>query len=266
MTTSHDTQTEKEWGGRLSPSDVHNVLFTRAGFGRRGYEEAEVDVFLERVQQELTRLISEKADLRDEVARLKSQLAQAGAAPGAAGQVTKEEAELQAVRLLAAAQQTADVYVADAEKYSQRLTIDAREHSEEIVSEAKRAAEQMVREAERIARDAASRTIEGTTVGTPEPSKEQLDQQVAYLKTFSQVCRVQLRAYLEALLRDVEEEWGKADPGVVLSVPSPGRPDSLVRGQSTALPGGTAPLDEDPAAATSKTTFVGKGGARRVGA
>ena len=103
MTTSNDTQAHQDWGGRLSPSDVHHVLFTRAGLGRRGYDEVEVDVFLERVQQELTRLISEKADLRDEVARLKSQLSQVGAAPGADGALSKEEANLQAVRLLAAA-------------------------------------------------------------------------------------------------------------------------------------------------------------------
>ena len=55
--TSNDVHGHEEWGGRLTPSDVHHVLFTRAGLGRRGYDEVEVDVFLERVQQELTRLI-----------------------------------------------------------------------------------------------------------------------------------------------------------------------------------------------------------------
>lgn len=251
MTTSNDTQAHQDWGGRLSPSDVHHVLFTRAGLGRRGYDEVEVDVFLERVQQELTRLISEKADLRDEVARLKNQLSQVGAAPGADGALSKEEANLQAVRLLAAAQQTADTYVADAEKYSQRLTIDAREHSEEMVEEARRRAQQMVQDAERIARDAASRTIEGETVATTEPSKEELDQQVAYLKTFSQVCRVQLRAYLEALLRDVEEEWGRADPGVVLGRAPTALPSQAsssppaVEASPTSEPTASAPADQD---------------------
>ncbi len=221
MTTSNDAHDHEEWGGRLTPSDVHHVLFTRAGLGRRGYDEVEVDVFLERVQQELTRLIGEKADLRDEVSRLKAQLASGGSrAASAVDTITKEEAQLQAVRLLAAAQQTADTYVADAEKYSQRLTLDAREHSEQMVAEAREAAKRMVAEAERLAGDTAARTIEGEVVPTSTgPTKEELDQQVAYLKTFGQVVRVQLRAYLEALLRDVEEEWGKADPGVVLAVP-----------------------------------------------
>jgi DivIVA domain-containing protein len=220
--TSNDVHDHGEWGGRLTPSDVHHVLFTRAGLGRRGYDEVEVDVFLERVQQELTRLIGEKADLRDEVSRLKTQLANAGTgsrAASAVDTVTKEEAQLQAVRLLAAAQQTADTYVADAEKYSQRLTVDAREHSEQMVAEAREAAKRMVAEAERLAGETATRTIEGEVVAPGGPTKEELDQQVAYLKTFGQVVRVQLRAYLEALLRDVEEEWGKADPGVALAVP-----------------------------------------------
>jgi DivIVA domain-containing protein len=221
-TTSNDVPRPDEWGGRLTPSDVHHVLFTRAGLGRRGYDEVEVDVFLERVQQELTRLIGEKADLRDEVARLRAQLASAGSGSGAASAVdtvTKEEAQLQAVRLLAAAQQTADTYVADAEKYSQRLTLDAREHSEQMVAEARDAAKRMVAEAERLAGETAARTIDGEVVAGAGPSKEELDQQVAYLKTFGQVVRVQLRAYLEALLRDVEDEWGRADPGVVLAAP-----------------------------------------------
>ena len=246
MTTSNDVHSPEEWGGRLTPSDVHHVLFTRAGLGRRGYDEVEVDVFLERVQQELTRLIGEKADLRDEVARLKAQLAAAGSESGAGSRaasavdtVTKEEAQLQAVRLLAAAQQTADTYVADAEKYSQRLTLDAREHSEQMVAEAREAAKRMVAEAERLAGETAARTIDGQVVSTAAgPTKEELDQQVAYLKTFGQVVRVQLRAYLEALLRDVEEEWGRADPGVVVAAPPALTPPTAV-----APDGGAAPAE-----------------------
>jgi hypothetical protein len=40
----------------------------------------------------------------------------------------------------------------------------------------------------------------------------ELEEQVAYLKAFGQACRVQLRSYLEALLSDVESEWGRSDP------------------------------------------------------
>jgi DivIVA domain-containing protein len=121
MTTSEEPDHE-DWTGRLSPTDVHHVVFSRVGLGRRGYDEIEVDVFLERVEQELSRLIVEKADLRDEVSRLRSQPTPGGAtAPVTDGAIALEEAQRQAVRLLAAAQQTADAYVADAETYSRRL-------------------------------------------------------------------------------------------------------------------------------------------------
>jgi hypothetical protein len=40
-----------------------------------------------------------------------------------------------------------------------------------------------------------------------------VQRQVVYLQAFGQACRVQLRSYLEALLADVEAEWGRADPG-----------------------------------------------------
>ena len=42
---------------------------------------------------------------------------------------------------------------------------------------------------------------------------------MAYLKAFGQACRVQLRSYLEALLTDVETEWGQADPAAVAQAP-----------------------------------------------
>jgi hypothetical protein len=44
---------------------------------------------------------------------------------------------------------------------------------------------------------------------------EELQEQMAYLKTFGQAVRVQLRSYLEALIADVESEWGRADPAAL---------------------------------------------------
>ena len=44
---------------------------------------------------------------------------------------------------------------------------------------------------------------------------DELREQVAYLKAFGSAVRTQLRSYLEALISDVETEWGKADPGAL---------------------------------------------------
>ena len=47
----------------LTPADVHNVAFKKPSIGKRGYDEDEVDAFLDVVEAELSRLIEENADL-----------------------------------------------------------------------------------------------------------------------------------------------------------------------------------------------------------
>src|SRR4051794_40749332 len=44
---------------RLTPADVHNVAFKKPSIGKRGYDEDEVDAFLDLVEAELSRLIEE---------------------------------------------------------------------------------------------------------------------------------------------------------------------------------------------------------------
>ena len=48
----------------LTPADVHNVAFKKPPIGKRGYDEEEVDAFLDEVERELARLIEENQDLR----------------------------------------------------------------------------------------------------------------------------------------------------------------------------------------------------------
>src|SRR3954464_6185989 len=65
----------------LTPADVHNVAFSKPPIGKRGYNEDEVDAFLDLVENELTRLVEENADLRQRVAELDQELASARANP-----------------------------------------------------------------------------------------------------------------------------------------------------------------------------------------
>ena len=58
----------------LTPADVHNVAFSKPPIGKRGYNEDEVDAFLDLVETELTRLIEENADLRQRVGELDPEL------------------------------------------------------------------------------------------------------------------------------------------------------------------------------------------------
>ncbi len=48
----------------LTPAEVHNVAFKKPPIGKRGYDEEEVDAFLDIVEAELSRLIEENNDLR----------------------------------------------------------------------------------------------------------------------------------------------------------------------------------------------------------
>lgn len=56
----------------LTPADVHNVAFSRSRIGARGYSEQEVDIFIDLVEQELTRHIEEDVELRNRDAELRN--------------------------------------------------------------------------------------------------------------------------------------------------------------------------------------------------
>ncbi|GAA1837535.1 DivIVA domain-containing protein [Pseudonocardia ailaonensis] len=63
----------------LTPADVHNVAFSKPPIGKRGYNEDEVDAFLDLVEAELARLIEENDDLREQVSQLEQRLGNAEA-------------------------------------------------------------------------------------------------------------------------------------------------------------------------------------------
>ena len=48
----------------LTPDDVNRIAFRKPAFGKRGYDEEEVDTFLDAVQNTLTALYDEIARLR----------------------------------------------------------------------------------------------------------------------------------------------------------------------------------------------------------
>jgi DivIVA domain-containing protein len=69
----------------LTPVDIHNMAFTKSSLGRRGYDEEQVDAFLDAVTQEMIQLLEQNDELR-------RRAPQAVAAGGGAA-----EAELSAV-------------------------------------------------------------------------------------------------------------------------------------------------------------------------
>ena len=210
--------------GPPTADDLRRVQFTHGSMLRPGYTDSEVDEFKAQVADQLAGLTEENARLRAQVRALQEQVDAAAAHPSPSEQ---------AVGILATAQQTADEYVAEAEDFSRQMTTEARAQYEEQLSQAREKAGAIIQAAQEAR---ATIAAGGGGGGGEAPGTEELQEQVAYLKAFGQATRVQLRAYLEALLRDVETEWGRAHPAVLppaLATPRDQQPDQGGGGSMT---------------------------------
>ena len=65
----------------LSPADVHNVAFSKPPIGKRGYNEDEVDQFLDLVEDALAQLQDENYELQKQLEGGSGSTKAAGAAP-----------------------------------------------------------------------------------------------------------------------------------------------------------------------------------------
>jgi DivIVA domain-containing protein len=219
----------------LTPADVHNVAFKKPPIGKRGYDEEEVDAFLDEVERELARLIEENNELRaqgergggrpipagpggeprlaqenvelktqlDRLNREKSAAEQAARAMQAeleqirsqGGPVSTGDGEQQALRVLMMAQRTADDHVADARREADKLLTDARSKAEEVTREARA-------KADALERDARQRHQEA--MGGLDAKRTALQKHIEELKQFEREYRTRLKAYLESQLRDLD--------------------------------------------------------------
>lgn len=198
---------------RMSPEDLLTATFAPARRGRRGYDEESVWEFLRTVHGQYLRVVNERTSLWQEVQRLRRRIISGQAAEnGDPNGVLAGDAEghVHAVRILSAAQVTADRYVADAQAYSSRLTEEARLRRDEIMQEAERYSDMVLEEAHAKARDAAVSVL--NTAPTPQTYQQQqaASAELAYLRTYSDVYRAHLRAYTEGILRGIED-WERKE-------------------------------------------------------
>jgi DivIVA domain-containing protein len=193
---------------RLTPDAIQAVTFPPARIGRRGLNEEHVRAFCGQVERELVRLFNERTSLADEVQRLRRRVLGLSGDESGPG-YRPDDAHVQAVRILSNAQQTADRYVADAQEYSRQLAEDARRRRGEIMAEAKSHAGLMLEEAHGEASRAAEAAL-AVPVTQASADRREVQAELAYLRTFSNVYRKHLHAYLDALLRNVEE-WERAE-------------------------------------------------------
>jgi len=199
---------------RLTPDIVQSASFRAARLGRRGFDEEHVRAFCHQVEAELATLLNERTALQAEVGRLRRRVLGHSGLDDGFGRV---DSHLQAVSILSRAQDTADHYVAEAQEYSRHLAQDARRRRDEILAEAHDHAEQMMDEAHREAVQAAHTTLAAplpdADVQAPADGRE-LEAELAYLRTFSEVYRTHLRAYLDALVRNVDQRDDAGRPSL----------------------------------------------------
>ena len=225
----------------LTPADVRNKQFSTTRL-RPGYDEEEVDAFLDEVEAELDRLIQENEELRAKLA----EVLRGGKAPVALnaphaeqppehiqppepqrieperrpqeavmmGMKPAEDNMDTAARVLALAQQTADQAIADARREADETLGRARREADELLTKARRQSEQITSDAraraESLERDAQERHRQA--MGSLVQSREELERRVDDLRAFEREYRSRLKAYLEGQLRDLEA--GAADSGV----------------------------------------------------
>jgi DivIVA domain-containing protein len=141
--------------GRLTPDTVRRLEFPRTPLGRRGFHEADVERFRNKVVLEIVTANAEKAELRQEIQRLRDYYRRQGddgrtVRRSAAPEDDEEPATpapdpgptVDAVNVMSRAQQAADQHIAQAEEYARRLISNARSQYEDLLNRAHDEAEQ----------------------------------------------------------------------------------------------------------------------------
>src|SRR5215831_9050608 len=205
----------------LTPADVRNKQFSTTRL-RPGYDEEEVDAFLDEVESELDRLIQENEELRAKLAEclrggksavpaLSSPLSDPKPEMMAPERMEPERRQPEpvmmggmphiednmdtAARVLSLAQQTADQAIADARREADEVLTKARRQAEQITGDARARAESLERDAQERHRQA---------MGSLVQTREELERRVDDLRAFEREYRSRLKAYLEGQLRDLE--------------------------------------------------------------
>jgi DivIVA domain-containing protein len=221
----------------LTPADVHNVAFKKPPIGKRGYDEDEVDAFLDEVERELARLIEDNNELRaagggarpaapaapgggdprlmQENNDLKGQLDRIQRDKAAAEQAARAmQAELEQIRsqgggggaaVTGDGEQQALRVLMMAQRTADDHVSDARREADKVLSDARAKAEEVTREArgkaDALERDARARHAEA--MGGLDTKRAALQKHIEELKQFEREYRTRLKAYLESQLRDL---------------------------------------------------------------
>ncbi len=140
----------------ITPADIQAQTFSEA---KRGYDPAEVDVFLEKISSEVDAMLNKIVDLKNrltaseqQLAEAQAQLAQAQAvpAPAPAPMPDYTASERQISAALIAAQQTSDAIVAEAQENAERIRNEADAKAREVIRQALAEKQSEIEEIDRL--------------------------------------------------------------------------------------------------------------------
>jgi DivIVA domain-containing protein len=127
----------------LTPADIDKIQFSTTRL-KEGYDQNEVDAFLDRLSVDYARGCADLARAEQEITRLRSQISRLTEAPTAVAATTPVAT---ADRLLRVAEQTAEQHVAEARAEADEIVRRAGGQGARAIEEAQAAADQMVRDA-----------------------------------------------------------------------------------------------------------------------
>lgn len=197
----------------LTPEDVVNKRFQPTKF-REGYDQDEVDDFLDEVVGELRRLTTENEQLRQKVASAERQVAELGRGGGMRDNVVPIN-QAPAVPQQAAppppsmptpvhapappaagpAPEAATGMLALAQKLHDDFVRSGEEQRDKILGDAKERAGKILRDAEEKQRQ---------TLGSLDHERSLLERKIDELRAFERDYRNRMKSYLESQLRDLE--------------------------------------------------------------
>ncbi|MBU4489198.1 MAG: DivIVA domain-containing protein [Actinobacteria bacterium] len=171
----------------LTPLDIHHKEFKTARFG--GYNEEEVDSFLDQVADEFERLIQENVDLKQQIEHSKKRLSE----------FEEMQTSLQSALLAAT-------------KSAEAVRDQARQESEAIVSQAREGADSMVSGAQEQAKQLILRA---------EGERQKLERSLTRLKEIRRSYILSIRDLADAHLVQVSEIESEKDEHVIEEPPEP---------------------------------------------
>lgn len=218
----------------LTPEDVVNKRFQQTKF-REGYDQDEVDDFLDEIVVELRRLIAENEELRRELdealvqqsSRTRSEggteSAASSAEPSAtpapqafAAPAVEEEDETEATSsLLGLARRLYQEHVAEGARRRDEIVKGGEAKAHKLVSDAELTSRNITNEGEAKARQIVSdaEAREREVVKRLEETKARLEERIEELRVFEREYRNKLRAFIEGELNALNRQSQNIEPG-----------------------------------------------------